>query len=275
MYILGFIGPSGTGKSYHALVVAYEYHMDCMIDDGLLIYQNRIVAGRSAKNETNRMRAVRCAVFLDAAHAAAVREALDAIAPERLLILGTSRHMVRRICEALYLPVPEVFVHIEDVSAPEDIAKARTIRIEEGKHIIPVPTMELRAHYKGMLLQPLKTFFSGSDKKMKEFERSVVRPVFSYYGKLIFANDVLTTLVRQAAAAVEGVIKIHAVTVSRREESMQNGLVITLSVTIADIVEAKVLMRTIKDTIQQDIEYTTGMSVDVLKITVQHTVHRK
>ena len=57
MHITGFIGASGTGKSYHALVVAHERNIDCIIDDGLLIYQNRIIAGQSAKEESNRMQA--------------------------------------------------------------------------------------------------------------------------------------------------------------------------------------------------------------------------
>ena len=48
MHITGFIGASGTGKSYHALVVAHDRNIDCIIDDGLLIYQTRIVAGQSA-----------------------------------------------------------------------------------------------------------------------------------------------------------------------------------------------------------------------------------
>lgn len=273
MYVLGFIGPSGTGKSHHALVVAYEHHMDCMIDDGILIYQNRIVAGRSAKDETNRMKAVRCAIFLDPAHAAAVRKAIADIQPPRLLILGTSRHMVHRICESLRLPEPDTFVRIEDISDEAEIAKAKAIRQHEGKHIIPVPTMELRSHFKGMLLHPLKTFFNGPDKEAKEFEKSVVRPIFSYYGKLIFANEVLTSLIRHAVEAIEGIARIHAVTVRRRKGAKQNGLVVTLGVSICDTAEVRALMRSVKVAIQRDIEYTTGMSVDMLKITVRHVVH--
>lgn len=274
MYILGFIGPSGTGKSHHALVVAYEHQMECMIDDGLLIYQNRIIAGRSAKDETNRMKAVRCAIFLDPLHAKAVRQALAKIGPTRLLILGTSRHMVHRICDSLHLSRPNEFLRIEDISSETEIAKARAIRQQEGKHIIPVPTMEVRSHFRGMLLQPLKTFFYGPDKKAKAFERSVVRPIFSYYGKLIFANTALTSLIRHAVETVAGIVKIHAVTVARREASKQNGLVVTLGVSIHDQGNVHALMRTIKNTIQKEIEYTTGMSVDMLKITIQHTVHR-
>lgn len=49
MKTIGFIGSSGTGKSHHALVVAHDHNINCIIDDGLLIYENRIIAGHSAK----------------------------------------------------------------------------------------------------------------------------------------------------------------------------------------------------------------------------------
>ncbi len=49
MDVLAFTGPPGSGKSDRALVVAYENKASCIIDDGILIYHNRIVAGKSAK----------------------------------------------------------------------------------------------------------------------------------------------------------------------------------------------------------------------------------
>ena len=51
MDVLAFTGPPGSGKSDRALVVAYENKASCIIDDGILIYHNRIVAGKSAKRE--------------------------------------------------------------------------------------------------------------------------------------------------------------------------------------------------------------------------------
>lgn len=146
MEVFGFIGASGTGKSHHALVVAYDHDIQTIIDDGLLIDHNRIVAGRSAKEETNRLKAVRRAIFNKPEDAAAMRAALAKVHPPKLLILGTSKHMIHRICQALDLPEASQFIRIEDVSCPSEIAKARAIRLKEGKHIIPVPTMELKPH---------------------------------------------------------------------------------------------------------------------------------
>lgn len=269
MEIYGFIGASGTGKSHHALVVAHDHDIQCIIDDGLLIDHNRIIAGRSAKEETNRLKAVRRAIFNKPEDAAAMRAALAKVKPEKLLILGTSKHMIHRICESLQLPEASQFIRIEDVSDPQEIAKARAIRLKEGKHIIPVPTMELKPHFQGYLLDPIRSFFYGRNgKKLSAFERSVVRPVFSYYGKLIFSDEVLEALVRHALGKNEGVTKINRLRVAINYNSTHNGLAIILSLTVAYGENIKTLMSRIRRDIQDEVEYTTGMCVEILKITV-------
>ncbi len=270
MKCIGFIGPSGTGKSHHALVVAHDYNIDCIIDDGLLIYHNKIVVGHSAKEENNRMQAVRRAIFFYPDHAASVRQALAKIAPDQLLILGTSKHMIHRICEALHLPEASQFIHIEDVSSAAEIAKAREIRNKEGKHIIPVPTMELKSHFHGYLLDPIRTLLRGKGgKKEGDVEQFVVRPVFSYYGKLVFSDDVLFAIVRHCLSQIKGIARVNRVKVAKNYETDHNGLAIILTITVYYGESLKQLMRTIKDQVQHDIEYMTGMSVDVMKITVR------
>ena len=58
-------GPSGTGKSYKALEVACENDIEYLIDDGLLIYKSKIVAGISAKQSKTYIEAVKRAIFND------------------------------------------------------------------------------------------------------------------------------------------------------------------------------------------------------------------
>ena len=47
--VYAFVGPSGTGKSYRAGLVASEHEINYIIDDGLFIKENEIIAGNSAK----------------------------------------------------------------------------------------------------------------------------------------------------------------------------------------------------------------------------------
>ena len=277
MDVIAFVGPSGTGKSHHALVVAHACQVDCLIDDGILIYQNRIIAGRSAKEEANRLKAVRCAVFTDEKQAMEVKEALARLAPKRLLILGTSEHMAKKITAALELPDPVKYIHIEDISTPEEINKARDLRIREGKHVIPVPTMELRPHFKGYVLDPLRSFFrkKNGQKGTDRYERSVVRPVFSYYGKLTFTAEVLQRLVKYGIKKVSGIAAVNRVKVDNKGHEGDNVLNISLVVTIFYGENIKKVMSHVKRQIQQEIEYTTGMSVEVLKIEIKGVTQKR
>lgn len=201
MEVIAFFGPPGTGKSDRALVVAYENKASCIIDDGILIYHSRIVAGKSAKRES-RLKAVRRAIFWDAEQREEVRQALEKINPKRVLILGTSDRMVETICKALGLPKPSKYIRIQDVARPDEMLKAKEARNKEGKHVIPVPTMELKPYFKGYLIDPLRFFRNRKKEMPKRFseneERSVVRPVFSYYGKLSFSDRVIESLVYYA-----------------------------------------------------------------------------
>ena len=62
--VYAFYGPSGTGKSHHAKIVAEMVKTNVMIDDGLLIKDERIIAGKSAKLELSYMGAVRAALMV-------------------------------------------------------------------------------------------------------------------------------------------------------------------------------------------------------------------
>ncbi|MBQ9419394.1 MAG: hypothetical protein IJU31_03345, partial [Synergistaceae bacterium] len=61
--IFAFVGPAGTGKSHRATHVARQNGIGVIIDDGLVISRGRILAGRSAKSEVNRLRAIKRAIF--------------------------------------------------------------------------------------------------------------------------------------------------------------------------------------------------------------------
>lgn len=271
MEVIGFYGPPGTGKSDRALVIAYENKASCIIDDGILIYHSRIVAGKSAKREESRLKAVRRAIFWDKEQRDEVRAALQKINPKRVLILGTSDRMVVTIAKALDLPMPAKYIRIEDVAKPEDMLKASEARHKEGKHVIPVPTMELKPYFKGYMVDPLR-FLRNRKKESKRFsewnERSVVRPVFSYYGKLTFSDKVIEDLVNYAAGGLKR-IKIRHVR-SKKSESQVNGLILYLDVTVRTGTpqEIRDVIHTMRDKVQREIEYTTGMSLESMKINI-------
>jgi len=284
MEVIAFVGSSGTGKSHRALVLAHENKIECIIDDGILIHDNKIVAGFSAKKESSRLKAVRRAIFQDEVQVKSVREQLDKINPNKLMIIGTSDNMVKKITKALGLQDPDRYIRIEDVATPKEIEKAQHARLKEGKHIIPVPTMELKPHFRGYLIDPIKTMWRRTLKKQDQdtlgqigsegFERSVVRPAFSYYGRLTFDDDVIIKLIRNGLKKVAGVDESSDISFKKGDKG-QNGLVVDMAVVIEHGYPVKTLMQQVQKSVRNEIEYITGMSIERMSIKVKNIIETK
>ena len=60
------------------------------------------------------------------------------------------------IREKLELPEFEKTIYIEDVASEKDIERAQYLRKHLGKHVIPVPTVEIKKQFSGYFLNPLK-----------------------------------------------------------------------------------------------------------------------
>ena len=99
--VYAFVGPSGTGKSYRAQLVASENNIHYIIDDGLLINENDVVAGNSAKKAPTKIETVKKAIFIDKEDRKEMIQALKKIKPDSILILGTSDGMVEKIADNL------------------------------------------------------------------------------------------------------------------------------------------------------------------------------
>lgn len=123
MKVITFTGPSGTGKSFRAISVAHQHGCDGIIDDGLLIEGTKILAGKSAKTEQNKVQAVKRAIFMEKDHCDEVKEAIQHSRISCLLVIGTSDKMAVTICKRLALPVPSEFVHIQDIATTREMKK--------------------------------------------------------------------------------------------------------------------------------------------------------
>ena len=206
MKIIGFSGVSGSGKSYRALDVAAEHNVKYIIDDGLLISRKRVVAGKSAKKEKTRLASVRCALFFDSGHAEAVKKAIKEENPEGILVLGTSHEMIEKIADKLELPKVTYFVEIEDVASSEEMEMAHDMRHNQGKHVIPVPTFEIKKDFSGYWMDALKKI-SRKKTDDPENERTIVRPTFSYMGEFVISPKAIENIASNEAMKVSGVVK--------------------------------------------------------------------
>lgn len=211
MEIYGLSGKSGTGKSYNASQLCSKMSIEALVDDGLLIRGTEIVAGFSAKKESTRLKAVRRAIFTDEDHRQAVAGAIKEMKPERLLVIGTSDDMIRLICEKLELPEPVRIIQIEEITTTAQRSIARKARDEGGIHVIPAPTFQVKKQFSGYFIDARKGFRKqkeelGDEKQGEEtFERTVVRPTYSYMGEFVISDKVMGDIVNCVAKNIPGI----------------------------------------------------------------------
>ena len=183
--VFALVGKSGTGKSFKARQVARRFRIDLIVDDGLLIRGQKIMAGRSAKREKGILSAIKTAVFANPDQITEVRTALAERSSSRVLIIGTSQKMIMRIATTLGLLPIRRMISIEEVSTREEISRALRIRAEQGKHIIPVPGVEIKRNYPHIFFESVKILLKakkGLRRSEEEIvEKTVVRPE---YGRL-------------------------------------------------------------------------------------------
>lgn len=271
MDVIALVGPSGTGKSHHALIVAHQNKADAIIDDGLYIKDGHILGGHSAKEEKSRIMAVRRAIFILPGHAEEVRAAIDKSKPHRILVLGTSENMVQKITKALHLPQIQKIIRIEDIATKQEMARARFYRLKQGKHIIPVPTIELKPHFSGLLVDPIQSLFKRSPKRRRRLgEKSIVRPVFSYYGRLIIDDRAIEQIIRNVINRNDAVTKIHHIHIEHVMHGEEDtGLDISGSVVLTYGNHIPTLIQSVQRQIADAVGFMTGMIVREVNIRVQ------
>ncbi len=264
--VVSFIGSSGSGKSTRAIRVAREYNIEYIIDDGLLIHGSAIITGSSAKRAETKMDSVRQAMFLDPIRAENMRRALIEHLPSALMILGTSDAMLARICENLWLNQPSIKIRIEDVSSEEERNLARQTRLSEGKHTIPVPSMEIKHEFSGYLAEPLAKFWSKFDfgvfgqsgsQNIPDQDRTVVRPTFSTLGSYAMSDQAMKDLVGLLAVEVDGVERV----VHQKVHKEPYGIILDLDLSIYYGSSAQSVLADVQAAVSAGVEQYTAINV--------------
>ena len=261
--VYAFVGPSGTGKSYRAQMVASEKGINFIIDDGLLIKDNEVIAGESAKKAPTKIATVKHALFLEEEEKNAVEKALKKYKPSKILILGTSDGMVQKIASNLDLPPISETIYINDVATEEEMQTARHIRVTEGKHVIPVPTFELKKDFSGFLLDPLQIFKSkGAGQKPYISEKTIIRPTFSYLGNFTISDTVFRQIIEYLAEKMPEIYKV----VRTRVTSTDAGPSIYMEVIVMYGSNIQEVLKEFKQKAKREIENLTAMNVESLEV---------
>ncbi len=272
MQVYAFIGKTGTGKSFNAQKVAKSNDIHYIIDDAILIKNTKVIAGRSAKTEANFIASVKAAIFLNEDRAKEMKEVLRKENPNKILILGTSDDMVEKIVQNLGLGKIYKKIYIDEISTKAQIDAARKSRTEDGKHVVPVPTFEIKKQFSGYFLDSLRTFniFNKEDEQNTEPEKTIIRPTYSYLGNYTISDNVINAIIAYVVSKIDGVNRVLRVSTQKYIDGMK----LDLDVEIVYGFNIPHLSSLIKNTIIYAIDNATGINLFGISINVKSIVKR-
>ena len=267
--VFALVGESGTGKSFRAKLLAKKYGIEAIIDDGLLIKDDKIMAGKTAKHEKSYMGAVRVALFDDKEHRDSVAKALQTHKIKTLLIIATSEKMANKITSRLQIPPPEKIIKIEDIATREEIEKAIRSRQIEGKHVIPVPAIEVKKSYSQIFHDSLRDiagksklgFFKKNDSIM---EKSIVTPEFSKKGRIEISEAALSQMTMHCVSEFAPDIRIKKLSI--KKDTRGYRLIITIDVPFGKQLTGEV--HNLQQYVIENIEKYTGILIEEVSIII-------
>ena len=273
MQVYAFVGKTGTGKSYNAQSVAKKNNINYIIDDAILIKDTKVIAGKSAKTEASKIASVKAAIFLDEERRESMIKAIKLEKPEKILILGNSDEMVEKIATNLELGNIYKTIYIEEVATQEDINKANYYRNKEGKHVVPVPTLEIKKQFSGYFLDSLRNFglFNKSENESnpgENIEKTIIRPTYSYLGKYTISDRAINSIISYVVSKVDGVARV--LRVSTEEYSV--GAKLDLDIEILYGTHIPSLSSKIKNVVIYALDNSTGINLYGININVKSIV---
>ncbi|NLJ99930.1 MAG: Asp23/Gls24 family envelope stress response protein [Clostridia bacterium] len=272
MQVTGLVGPPGSGKSHRALLVAFENSIPLIIDDGLLIKNNNIIAGTSSKRQKTKIGAIKTAIFNDDEHAREVGGKIREIDPEKILILGTSKEMINRIIGRLDLPEPSRYIFIDEIASKEEIETAKNIRTKFDKHVIPAPTVEVKSRFSGLLIDPLPTFFrrKAAEPRQRRFmvDQTVVQPTFNFLGKFLITSAALNQIITASVSDIPGLDNIRHI----RTYTTPEGIKINFEISVFHGYNIPKIAESCQQNIERHLRHMTSLHILEININVKKLV---
>lgn len=261
--VVAFVGPAGTGKSHRATHIARQNGIDVIIDDGLVISRGRILAGRSAKSEINRLRAIKRAIFEYPEHRDEVINYLSKSTPPKIMILATSEGMIKKITGRLGLNNPVKIIKITDVSSPEEIEAALRERRDKKQHVVPAAKAQIQQNFAGKLVSQIRGFFKGRDKE--ESRNTIVKPLFSFNGKVTIGSEAIFELSRKLLELGSHIRKIRNLDIETDDDKISLSVELDLNLSGRSALS---IAKTLQRKVRMGLSYFTGMEIKQVNIKV-------
>ena len=211
------------------------------------------------------MAAVKVALFDDKKHRDGAAKALQSHSFKKILILGTSEKMVNKIAARLQIP------------QPQEIETAMRSRRVEGKHVIPVPSLEVQRNYPKIFYDKIRLFFKKKKtpfvgtEQSKLFEKSVVRPEFSKVGTVEISKSALTQMVFNCIEEYDKEVVIKKLNIKKEEGGYRLDL--TIDIPFGTQLTGKI--NQLQKYIIEQIERYTGILIIQINVIIDKIINRE
>ena len=176
--------------------------------------------------------------------------------------------MVKKIASGLGLPSPEKVINIEDVASSKDIETAIRSRMSEGKHVIPVPTVEIHRNYPQFVYDSVRVFFRHGfrfmPRKDKFFEKTVVQPQFGRRGRVSISETALTQMILHCVDEYDDTISVRKLSV----KDNKSGYRLHLNLKVPFGIQLSGTIHDLRDYITKSLEHYAGIRVERVDIKV-------
>ena len=141
-----------------------------------------------------------------------------------------------------------------------------------GKHVIPVPTIEVKKNYPQILSSSMRDFFSQKKwfhKKLKNpngkmIEKSIVQPEFSKKGRIEISEAALTQMTMHCVNECDPDVKIKKITI--KTDSRGYRLIVLIDVPFGTQLTGKI--HRLQQYIIDKIESYTGILIEEVSIVI-------
>ena len=273
-HVYALVGESGTGKSYRAQLLAQEYKIKLIIDDGLLIEGDRILAGKSAKLAQTILGSLRIALFDNKEHRDELAKVLQKNKNKKVLILGTSVKMVNKIAIRLQIPQPEKIIYIQDIARIEDIEAAKRSRMIEGKHVIPVSSFEVKKNYPQIFHDRITLMLKRKSKNRAEqvnpIEKSLVRPLYTKIEAVQISDEALKEFASKSIYEFNSEIIVNHIGIIHAEETKSYVLEVAIDIPFDAQVSNRI--ESVKKFVIERIEKYAAVSIANINVVIDKII---
>ena len=222
-----------------------------------------------------RIKAIKVAIFNETKHAREVRKKLLKEQYNSLLLIGTSQAMLYKITERLHLPKPTKIIKIEDISTEQEIQSAQKSRKKHGKHVMPIPLIEVKKKYPNIILhaihffidEPRGFFFKKKNKKL--IEKTIVRPNYGNDGTISISETALVQMVSHCITEYSESIKLLKVSIAEKDD----GYRLKLNCSFDFRFNNTEIIKDIQGIVKNKIEEFTGISISRVDINITKITH--